>query len=303
MKLFSNYLQKPDNTSSEITNWQDNCINDSLLYSYRDTSYSRKTYPSNMHYHDYYEIIIIEEGDISYVCESSVYFPTPTDIVVIPPRKLHMSKINSDFTRYKRHVFYLYPDAFDNVAKDTLVSFMTTAQNGALFKFSTPDDKAECMNLLGKLKTVLNKKHGSIENALGYAYIIELFCLLNQRNVRTHNEIFELPQSILEIKSYLDENFAEISSVTEIAEHFFYSREYVSRLFKKHFDTTVIDYIHKRRISESQKLIANGSSVIDACYKVGFGSLSSFIRVFKEITDMKPSEYRSLTCGNTQTQK
>ena len=156
MKLFSHYLQSNTKSDSQIINWHENQINDLMLYSYRDTEYNCKTYPSNMHYHDYYELVILEAGDISYVCESSVYFPTPTDIVVIPPRKLHMSKINSDFTRYKRHVFYLYPDAFDNVAKDTLVSFMTTAQNGALFKFSTPDDKAECMNLLGKLKTVLN---------------------------------------------------------------------------------------------------------------------------------------------------
>ena len=82
--------------------------------------------------------------------------------------------------------------------------------------------------------------------------------------------------------------------VGEIAAHFFYSREYVSRLFKKYYDTTILDYIHKLRISKSRALIAEGMPMIDVCYAVGFSSLSTFIRAFRAATDMTPSEYRKI---------
>ena len=97
-----------------------------------------------------------------------------------------------------------------------------------------------------------------------------------------------------EHRERIDQNFSKISSVSQVAEHFFYSREYVSRLFKKHFDTTISDYISKRRIAESQLLIVKGIPLIDVAYQVGFGSLSTFIRAFRTVTDMTPSEYRKI---------
>ena len=302
MKLFSTYLKAPANSETAIiNNWQDISVNDSLLYSYRDTEYSESTYPSNMHYHDYYELVIFEEGDISYVCEDTVYYPNATDVIIIPPRKIHMSKINAEATRYKRHVFYLYPDAFDSVIKSSLTAFITNAYSGALLKFSSHENKAQCVDILSKLKQILtNNGNGAsaIEKALGFAYIIQLFCIFNQSTAFSDREAFELPENILKIKNYIDENFAVISSVTDVANHFFYTREYVSRLFKNNFDTTISDYINKRRISESQRLISSGASITDTCYEVGFGSMSSFIRAFKSVTGMKPSDYQKTSAYN-----
>ena len=97
----------------ETANWKNHTVCDKVLYSYRDTVYDRDTYPSDLHYHDYYELVFFEEGDIKYVCEGSVFYPQYGDIILIPPGKFHMSVIDSDSTHYKRHVFYLYPFAFE----------------------------------------------------------------------------------------------------------------------------------------------------------------------------------------------
>ena len=103
-----------------------------------------------------------------------------------------------------------------------------------------------------------------------------------------------MPENVLKIQNYIDHNFSVISSVSQVAEHFFYSREYTSRLFRKHFDTTISDYIMKRRVAESQALILRDMPMIDIAYQVGFGSLSTFIRAFRSVTNMTPSEYRKL---------
>ena len=113
MELYSHYRNQKMPKKS-VKGWKNHTVNDGILHSYRNTKYNRGNFPSNLHYHDYYELIIVEKGDIRYVCESRVYYPQAYDIIVIPPKKFHMSAINSESTQYARHVFYFYPSAFKN---------------------------------------------------------------------------------------------------------------------------------------------------------------------------------------------
>jgi len=48
----------------------------------------------------------------------------------------------------------------------------------------------------------------------------------------------------------------------------------------------------QRRVAESTRLLAEGASVADACYSVGFRSVSSYINAFRKITGCLPSEYK-----------
>ena len=293
MKLLSHYLQNKNDPRHEITNWENDLINDSLCYSYRSTVYDVNTFPSSLHSHDYYELVIFVEGEINYVCESSVYSPKRGDVIIIPPGKFHMSKLKGERTHYKRHVFYLYPNAFDAVGK-SLADILIRTNEGVHFSLSSREREEELLTLTEKLSSALKKRGDGLSRALAFGYIIEMFCLLNRKDIRHSGESERLPENILALQQYLDAHYTEINSVSEVAEHFFYSREYVSRLFKKYYDTTILDYIHKLRISKSRALIAEGMPIIDVCYAVGFSSLSTFIRAFRTATDMTPSEYRRM---------
>ena len=293
MKLLSHYLQNKNDPRHEITNWENDLINDSLCYSYRSTVYDMNTFPSSLHSHDYYELVIFVEGEINYVCESSVYSPKRGDVIIIPPGKFHMSKLKGERTHYKRHVFYLYPNAFDAVSP-SLADILIRTNEGVHFSMESREREEELLILAEKLASSLKSRGDDLSRALAFGYIIEIFCLLNRKDIRHSGESERLPENILALQQYLDAHYSEINSVSEVAEHFFYSREYVSRLFKKYFDTTILDYIHKLRISKSRALIAEGMPIIDVCYAVGFSSLSTFIRAFRAATDMTPSEYRKI---------
>ncbi len=293
MKLLSHYLQNKNDPRHEITNWENDLINDSLCYSFRSTVYDMNTFPSSLHSHDYYELVIFVEGEINYVCESSVYSPKRGDVIIIPPGKFHMSKLKGERTHYKRHVFYLYPNAFDTVSP-SLAEILIRTNEGAHFSLASREREEELLSLSEKLASALKKRGDDLARALAFGYIIEIFCLLNRKDIRHSGESERLPENILALQQYLDAHYTEINSVSEVAEHFFYSREYVSRLFKKYYDTTILDYIHKLRISKSRTLIAEGMPIIDVCYAVGFSSLSTFIRAFRTATDMTPSEYRKI---------
>ena len=292
MKLLTHYLNSQTQNQHFVNNWRENSINDLLLYSFRSTDYNRSTFPSTIHYHDYYELVVFIEGDIRYLCESEVYTPQYGDIILIPPGNLHMSMLNEEQTKYTRHVFYLYPTAFDELGCGVLTSFVKKHSEGLMLTSMLHRTRQEMISLLTKLDKALSDPKDESKKALGIGLIIQIFYLMNQEQFVANENPSTLPSNVIQIQRYLDENYTQITSVSEIAAHFFYSREYLSRLFKQYFHTTVADYLTKRRIACSQRLITQGSTLIDAAYQSGFSNVNTFIRAFRNITGLTPSAYR-----------
>ena len=292
MKLVSHYKENISTNDPQIINWRKNNLGESLYYSYRATHYSRATFPSRLHCHDYFELVIFEAGDVHYICESATYQPQTGDVLLIPPGMFHMSAIRCDKTSYKRHVFYLYPDALDAFGCSALTGFLRL-QRSRLTIFSPEEQvKTELFTLLLKLDKALELEQDPSYRALAIGLVIQVFFLLNKGDFAPRQRCTPLPKTLAAIKKYIDDNFREISSANEVASHFFYSREYVSRLFRKHFNTTVCEYIKARRISYCQGLIEQGCSISEACYQSGFENMSTFIRSFRSIAGTNPSEYR-----------
>lgn len=276
-----------------IKNWQEHAIGQSMVYSHRSTEYTRETYPSALHFHDYYELVIYAGGNIRYVCESSSWLPKFGDIILIPPGKLHVSLIDSDETRYARYVFYFFPNAFDSLDGSPLLDFLSHPKQNQYFFSLTPKAMEELLQLLGQLDQAF-ERGTSADQALALAYTLQIFYLFNKPADRDERTDSYLPAHVTEIQHYLDEHFLEISSVSDVAAHFFYTREYISRLFKKYLNTTVADYVRKRRISYSQQLMESDLSLTDICFQSGFGSVSSFIRTFERVMGTSPKRYRHM---------
>lgn len=264
-----------------------------MLYSHRSADFTRATFPSNLHFHEYYELVIFVEGDVRYICESSACLPRYGDVILIPPGKLHMSMINADSTRYVRYVFYFYPDAFDAFGGQTLLEISQMDQEDQFFFSLNAKRMDELLALLNQLDAALLSPTPK-EQTLALAYTLQIFYLLNKPSSVLSASDPYLPQSVIEVQHFLDAHFTEISSVTDVATHFFYSREYVSRLFKRYLNTTVAEYVLNRRVSYCQKLMATDMPLIDICFRAGFGSVSAFIRAFQRITGLSPSKYRKL---------
>jgi AraC-like DNA-binding protein len=72
------------------------------------------------------------------------------------------------------------------------------------------------------------------------------------------------------------------------------STDYMSRLFKTYTGKKINEYINELRIQEAMKKLQNKEiKIIDIALSVGFESLSTFNRAFKNVTGTTPSEYRS----------
>ncbi len=92
----------------------------------------------------------------------------------------------------------------------------------------------------------------------------------------------------------LDESF----SLTAMAEAFQVSPSWLSNYFSKNMHTTLIGYVNHMKMDAAKEMLAHSDMDLEELTrKLGYGSVSSFIRSFKNIVGMTPGRYRKIAGG------
>lgn len=95
-----------------------------------------------------------------------------------------------------------------------------------------------------------------------------------------------------EIFEYVEENYAYIKTMAELAEHFDVSESYLFRIFKQKYDMTPKTYINKLRIKNICKRLKYSERTIKSiAAEYGFESYEHFSRVFKKEIGCGPREW------------
>lgn len=96
------------------------------------------------------------------------------------------------------------------------------------------------------------------------------------------------------IKRYIDENYSDPQlSMRSIADSFFISNAYLSRIFRRAYGQTCIEYITQVRLAAARRLLENAEiRVSDIAEKTGYSTAYYFSVQFKKATGETPVEYR-----------
>ncbi|PGY15955.1 response regulator [Bacillus sp. AFS031507] len=98
---------------------------------------------------------------------------------------------------------------------------------------------------------------------------------------------------IYDIEKYLQANFDRDVKLQEISEHFYISREYISRKFKQEFNVNISDYIVKFRMKKAKTLLKNSQlKIYEIATMIGYQDDKYFRKVFKKVEGITPNEYR-----------
>lgn len=109
----------------------------------------------------------------------------------------------------------------------------------------------------------------------------------------------EFSPAIQKAITFIRTNLDQDLSLEAIAAHSLINSCELSRKFKKETGSTITEYINKQRIAEAVALLKNENiSITDIAYRVGFNDINYFIRVFKKIEGITPSEYRKSKAKN-----
>lgn len=98
----------------------------------------------------------------------------------------------------------------------------------------------------------------------------------------------------LRVRDYIDQHYKNTLSTGKLAQTFFISEAYLSRLFRQSFALTVTAYLHQTRINHAKQLLkTTTASVSSIALNVGYTDLNYFSRIFKNQTGLTPSAFRN----------
>lgn len=133
--------------------------------------------------------------------------------------------------------------------------------------------------------------------------LLDLFAKSNEfrllSDLSYHQKLPDQPSERIQLVcSHLVKHYKRPIALQEVASLANMTEKAFCRFFKKSTQKTLVQFINELRISHACKLLLNGEhSVGVICFDSGFGNLSNFNRVFKQITGQTPKEYQYSRSG------
>ena len=131
--------------------------------------------------------------------------------------------------------------------------------------------------------------------------LLELLVLLTRfldNNKYIYNpEVERIPAFVNEIITYLQTNYQNKITLSDLAKKFNTNRTTLNKQFYMETNLSIIDYLIKHRVSIAAMLLRDTKlPVSEIMDRTGFNSSTHFWRIFKKHMDLSPSEYRNQYC-------
>ena len=123
-----------------------------------------------------------------------------------------------------------------------------------------------------------------------------LDCLIENYQLDNKAEALKLSENDLrmqQIFQYVHNNFQYGVNLSKLAEQMYVSTSTLSRFFKKQTGIYFADYVNQTRIRYAmQELLYTEKNIMKIAVDCGFSNASVFSKLFKDIYNMTPSDYR-----------
>ncbi len=235
-----------------------------------------------LHLHDKTEILVLTGGECEFFVDGRRYSLVPGDALVINPNVLH-------------HCVLPAGRLFEFICCWTDCDCQLLKPLSCLPSPLVRPAEGERSEILSAAEYLaFDYKEG--EPLKTYSFILRLLSALSESGTGQSDpgQFSFLPESELlaDILTDVNRNYAEISSVKQLAERHFISAATLGRLFSGHLRTTPGLYLETRRLAAARTFLSEGASVSEAAEKAGFSDDSNFIRLFKNRFACTPGEYK-----------
>lgn len=248
------------------------------------------------HHHDFSKIVILIDGDLTYYIEGKAYILKPWDILFVNKNEIHKPVVNPD-KYYERIVIWLNPDFMEKYAQDNndlLKCFEVAIKNNYNLLRLNMKSIEIIKNLIQDIQSCNNSNEFGSE-ILKESLFIQLMVLMNRLFLDSDKnrdiEDIQYDKTIEGVLNYINSNLENDLSIDTIASEFFISKYYLMRKFKNQIGSSIHNYVVQKRLILARSLISDGLSMSTICSKCGFNDYSSFVRAFKKVYGVSPSNY------------
>lgn len=253
--------------------------NENIVYSV--ASYDKMDYFSlKKHIHPFCEFLYLTSGEISYVIENKEYRIKKGELLLIDSAKFHFVK-NIITPPYKRVCFQFMGDLLPN---KTLLKNILDKE--PLFVLPESSPIPGLLDLIPSAKQNLPSEHFDTVTKSVLSLILTSLYNLNNAGIPPKHNLSKNCENIL---SYINENIVSINSIEQIANKFFFSKSYISHVFKKEMQVGIIQYIRNKKIIMADELLKSGKRPTEVAKECGYENYISFYRTYCSFFNRPPS--------------
>lgn len=276
--------------------------NNKELVEFNDSSivkiwYNEQAYDYSTHWHSVMEIIMPVENYYDVDTQETHYHINPGEILFIPPGILHSLNAPSFG---KRFIFLLDINHLAGIKGFSGIQSLLT-QPIYVTKENYPNIYDDVYQILLQMRNEYFSKQEYADLTI-YSLLINLLVKFAYNHINTNN-LFpnvrlykqkEYVQKFNSLLEFIDEHYMEDLNLEDIADSIGFSKYHFSRLFKQYTNYTFCDYLCFRRIRAVEDLLLQPDlSITEIALQSGFPSISTFNRIFKQVKNCTPSEYRA----------
>lgn len=235
------------------------------------------------HFHEYYVIGFIEEGQRHLVCKGEEYVINPGDLLLFNPYDTHScEQIDGKTLDYR--CININPEIMEKVVLE-----INGDKNLPYFK----------QNVLfhSELVPNLRKLHLKISQDADDFEKEELFLNLLEELIQMYSDLIILPPTseashkIQTVSTYLEENYTETITLNDLSALTGWNKYHLLRSFTKQKGISPNSYLVSIRIAHAKKLLERGVKPIEVAFLTGFSDQSHLTKFFKSLVGLTPKQY------------
>ncbi|MHC1685168.1 MAG: AraC family transcriptional regulator [Clostridiaceae bacterium] len=239
------------------------------------------------HSHPSYSFVIFFSEKQSIVPIEIEVLPNHYLATAMSPKVLHEEKETEVFTRY---IAILISEEFYNSQYNIYSDKVPDEYLWNQFQVSE--------DIITYIKRYMNEyedKNIGCEKVLeGLEAVITHDIIRSILNINNADNIKNKKLGIEKVLEYMQQNFGEKLSVSDLAKFANMSESHFIRTFKKETKLSPMEYLIKLRIDKTKKLLRSNNKIItEIAIQCGFNSSSHFSTCFSKQTGITPKEYQN----------
>ncbi len=168
-------------------------------------------------------------------------------------------------------------------------------QNGGKVCFK-PKDFIAYSDLLTRIYELASSEMYVSDMQL-YEQLVRLLTMLSEENrvLEPEDTADSGVRDMSPVKQYLEQHYQEKISLDLLADRFYVNKFYMTRIFKKQFGDSIVNYLTHIRITRAKQLLRfTDLSVEKIGQECGLQDVNYFARVFRKVEGTSPGEFRKM---------
>ena len=247
------------------------------------------------HVHNHYELFYLSKGSCTFLMRSHSYNLVPGSVIIIPPNTPHIIHYTSRQQSVRTSILFREPDViFKNI--DFIGEMLKDGKHKLILQIP-PMYQVHVEQLIRNMEAEQRFNDTKISPTMLSLCLIQLIIIINRFSTGIDtNLIDELHTTNRQVNlaaTYINRNYNQRISLSDIADASGFSPNYLSRKFKEDTGIGVHEYLTYVRLNKAAiELAHTDHTITEVALNNGFSDSNYFKDAFHKAYGMSPRDYR-----------